>query len=410
MVISPNFGPALTSKLHWRCLVLDEGHKAKNEATQIAIALRKVVANAQYTLLLTGTPLQNNLRELWALLNLLHPDVFTDSAPFDDAFRIGGRTHAVNPAALGRAHHCLAPFCLRRTKREVEVLLPPKVETRVMCPLSSAQTFWYRRLLMKDSALLERAEKDGGTGAGAASAPAGAGASAPAPSSAAGGALDSAAVALGGASSNALASMQQPVDEASPGGGCDATASAVAASFAAAAATGGSAPPPPPPPPPPSGNDWRRLQNLVMQLRTCCNHPYLFPGACPADGLSSASELAAASGKLKVLDRLLTRLKAAGHRVVIFSQFTAMLDILGRYLTLRGYAFARLDGSTNRVQRTVDILQYNRPGSNLFVFLLSTKAGGLGVNLQSADTCVLYDSDWCALSCVSLFVSIRILF
>jgi len=311
MVVSANFGQALTSKLHWRCLVLDEGHKAKNEATQVAQALRKVAVNAQYTLLLTGTPLQNNLRELWALLNLLHPDIFTDASPFDNAFKIGGKTHTIDAAALGRAHHLLRPFCLRRTKSEVEVSLPPKVETRVMCPLTEAQTFWYRRLLLKDSALLQRAEAGEGEGAG-------------------------------GASAN---------------------------------------------------GDWRRLQNLVMQLRTCCNHPFLFPGAHPERGVG-AEELAAASGKLKVLDRLLSRLKASGHRVVLFSQFTSMLDILGEFLTLRGYAYARLDGSTNRVQRTVDIMQYNRPGSPLFVFLLSTKAGGLGVNLQSADTCILYDSDW----------------
>jgi len=315
MVVSANFGAALTSKLHWRCLVLDEGHKAKNEATQVAQALRKVAVNAQYTLLLTGTPLQNNLHELWALLNLLHPDVFTDSAPFDDAFRIGGRTHSVDSQALGRAHVLLKPFCLRRTKSEVEVHLPPKVETRVMCPLSEAQTFWYRRLLLKDSALLQRAEKDATTG------------------------------------------EKEEKERAAQNG------------------------------------DWKRLQNLVMQLRMCCNHPHLFPGAAP-EGAVSADELAMASGKLKVLDRLLCRLKASGHRVVLFSQFTSMLDILSEYLTMRGYAFARLDGSTNRVQRTVDIMQYNRPGSPMFVFLLSTKAGGLGVNLQSADTCILYDSDW----------------
>jgi len=317
MVVSANFGAALTSKLHWRCLVLDEGHKAKNEATQVAQALRKVAVNAQYTLLLTGTPLQNNLRELWALLNLLHPDVFTDSTPFDSAFSIGGRTHSVDAAALGRAHHLLRPFCLRRSKSEIEVLLPPKRETRLMCPLSEAQTFWYKRLLLKDSALLERVEAESG---GAAA----------------------------------------------------------------------------PPPEARTGNDWRRLQNLVMQLRTCCNHPFLFPGAEPEDAEVSADDLCAVSGKLKVLDRLLTRLKAAGHRVVLFSQFTRMLDILGRFLRMRGHAFARLDGSTNRVQRTVDIMQYNRPGSPLFVFLLSTKAGGLGVNLQSADTCILFDSDWSA--------------
>ncbi len=335
MVVSPAFGAALTSKLHWRCLVLDEGHKCKNETTQVSQALRRVAVNCQYTLLLTGTPLQNNLHELWALLSLLHPDVFTDATPFDGAFKLFGRAHAVDPAALHRAHLLLKPFCLRRTKGEVEVHLPPKVETRVMCPLSAAQTFWYRRLLLKDSPLLERAEQD-------------AGALAPGPDDGAG---------------------------AAPGAAADAAAAPAAA-------------------PSVSSNEWRRLQNLVMQLRTCCNHPYAFPGAEPEEGPRSADELAEASGKLKVLDRLLTRLKAGGHRVVLFSQFTSMLDILSEFLRLRGYAFARLDGSTNRVQRTVDMLTFNRAGSPLFIFLLSTRAGGLGVNLQSADTCILYDSDW----------------
>ena len=94
------------------------------------------------------------------------------------------------------------------------------------------------------------------------------------------------------------------------------------------------------------------------------------------------------------LDRILKRLKDRGHRVVLFSQFTSMLDILQDFLTLRGYQYARLDGSTNRVQRSIDIAAFNRPGSPMFAFLLSTRAGGLGVNLQTADTCVLFDSDW----------------
>ena len=351
MVVSPAFGAALTSKLHWRCLVLDEGHKCKNETTQVSQALRRVAVNCQYTLLLTGTPLQNNLHELWALLSLLHPDVFTDATPFDGAFKLFGRAHAVDPEALHRAHLLLKPFCLRRTKSEVEVHLPPKVETRVMCPLSAAQTFWYRRLLLKDSPLLERAEQDATV-------------LAPAPADDAAAAL---AVGLDGAVAPAAAA---------PAAGQDIAVAPAAASASV------------------SSNDWRRLQNLVMQLRTCCNHPYAFPGAEPEDGVRTADELAEASGKLKVLDRLLVRLKAGGHRVVLFSQFTSMLDILSEFLRLRGYAFARLDGSTNRVQRTVDMLTFNRQGSPLFIFLLSTRAGGLGVNLQSADTCILYDSDW----------------
>ena len=143
-----------------------------------------------------------------------------------------------------------------------------------------------------------------------------------------------------------------------------------------------------------NAGEFKKLQSLLMQLRKCCNHPYLFAGTdVPEDGVP-VEELVEASGKLAVLDRILTRLKDQGHRVVLFSQFTSMLDILSDFLTLRGYQFARLDGSTNRVQRSIDIAAFNRPNSPMFAFLLSTRAGGLGVNLQTADTCVLYDSDW----------------
>lgn len=96
----------------------------------------------------------------------------------------------------------------------------------------------------------------------------------------------------------------------------------------------------------------------------------------------------------QVLDRLLQRLKARGHRVVLFSQFNITLNIIEDYLRLRGHRYRRLDGSTNRVQRMIDIEQFNRPGSKDFIYILNTRAGGLGVNLQTADTCIIYDSDW----------------
>lgn len=92
-----------------------------------------------------------------------------------------------------------------------------------------------------------------------------------------------------------------------------------------------------------------------------------------------------------VLDKLLSQLKPRGHRVVLFSQFTRMLDILEDYLQRKGYSYRRLDGSTNRIQRMIDLEQFNKPGSDVFVYILATRAGGLGVNLQTADTCVLYD-------------------
>merc|ERR1711988_1573024 len=100
------------------------------------------------------------------------------------------------------------------------------------------------------------------------------------------------------------------------------------------------------------------------------------------------------SGKLKMLDRMLPRLKADGNRVLIFSQFTSMLDILEEYCDSRNHTYVRLDGETNRVQRRLDVRRYNAPNSPIFVFLMSTRAGGLGINLQTSDTVILYDSDW----------------
>lgn len=139
---------------------------------------------------------------------------------------------------------------------------------------------------------------------------------------------------------------------------------------------------------------YQQLNNLLMQLRKCLCHPFLFDGVESDPDETPIEELVEASGKLQVLDRLLQKLQASGHRVVLFSQFTMMLDILEDYLIQRDYKFCRLDGSTNRVQRSVDIATFNAPGSPYFLFLMSTRAGGLGVNLQTADTAILYDSDW----------------
>jgi SWI/SNF-related matrix-associated actin-dependent regulator of chromatin subfamily A member 5 len=130
-----------------------------------------------------------------------------------------------------------------------------------------------------------------------------------------------------------------------------------------------------------------------MQLRKICNHPYLIEDADPNPGVTSKT-IIEASGKMQILDRLLHTLKQSNHRVVIFSQFTTVLDILEDYLNWRDYSYCRLDGSTNRVRRQIDINRYNAPNSSIFAFLLSTRAGGLGVNLQTADTVILYDSDW----------------
>lgn len=136
------------------------------------------------------------------------------------------------------------------------------------------------------------------------------------------------------------------------------------------------------------------LNNLVMQLRKCCNHPFLFEGAESSIEETTIANLIAASGKLAVLDKLLRSLFLKGHRTVIFSQFTKVLDILDDYCNMRGWKYCRFDGSTARAKRNYIINKFNAPESEDFVFLMSTRSGGMGINLQTADTCILFDSDW----------------
>jgi len=309
MAKSPQVTNALSSRTWWRYLVVDEGHIIKNESSLISQALRKF--HFAHALLLTGTPLQNNLHELWAILNFLHPTIFpTSTAPFfDSAFNLGSSVMQVDNEKLAAASTLLRPLMLRRTKNEVEKGLPPKLETTISCPLSEMQLFWYKRLLLRESALLKQLEADN----------------------------------------------------------------------AEQAATGA---------------DWKKLSSLLMQLRKCCNHPFLFPGVEPSSDETYEKQLVDGSGKFQVLSRLLAKLKENGHRVVLFSQFTSTLDLLEDFLNHNEYKYCRLDGSTNRVQRTVDINAFNLAGSKRFIFLMSTRAGGLGINCQTADTCILFDSDW----------------
>ena len=268
----------------------------------------------------------------------LRPDTFhtelqcTLSEPFDDCFNLNGTSAQVDRKKLDQALYLLRAFMLRRVKSEVEDKLPPRLETTINVPMSEMQIFWTRRLLMRDAKLLKRVE-------------------------------DRRAGRVGGA-----------------GGDTDAVADA----DAEASDVNGHA-----------AGDWKRLQSLFMQLRKASNHPFLFPGAERTPSwLPATEEIIKASGKMQLLDRLLPKLQAGGHRVVLFSQFTSMLDLLDDYLSMRRVAYCRLDGSTNRVQRQVNIDMFNAPSSELFCFIMSTRAGGLGVNLQTADTVILYDSDW----------------
>lgn len=287
---------AVFKKFNWRYLIIDEAHRIKNEKSKLSEIIREFKSTNR--LLLTGTPLQNNLHELWSLLNFLLPDVFDSSEDFDSWFNTNnclGDTSLVE-----RLHAVLRPFLLRRLKSEVEKKLPPKKEVKIYVGLSKMQREWYTRILMKDIDVVNGAGK----------------------------------------------------------------------------------------------SDKMRLLNILMQLRKCCNHPYLFDGAEPGPPYTTTDHIVYNCGKMVILDKLLQKLKEQGSRVLIFSQMTRLLDILEDYCMWRNFQYCRLDGSTPHEDRQVQILDYNSPNSSKFIFMLSTRAGGLGINLATADVVILYDSDW----------------
>ncbi|RMX56153.1 hypothetical protein pdam_00012086 [Pocillopora damicornis] len=141
-----------------------------------------------------------------------------------------------------------------------------------------------------------------------------------------------------------------------------------------------------------SGFMKTRLMNILIQLRKCINHPYLFDGVEP-EPFELGEHLVDASGKLRIIDQLLIFLKARGHKVLMFSQMTRMLDIIQDYLGYRGYSYERLDGSVRGEERYLAIQNFNET-EDTFIFLLSTRAGGQGLNLMSADTVIFVDSDF----------------
>lgn len=283
-------------KFNWRYMVIDEAHRIKNEKSKLSEIVREFKTTNR--LLLTGTPLQNNLHELWALLNFLLPDVFNSSDDFDSWFNTNN--FMGDNSLIERLHAVLRPFLLRRLKSEVERRLKPKKEVKVYVGLSKMQREWYTKVLMKDIDIVNGAGKI----------------------------------------------------------------------------------------------EKMRLQNILMQLRKCSNHPYLFDGAEPGPPYTTDQHLVTNCGKMVILDKLLPRLQEQGSRVLIFSQMTRMLDILEDYCFWKQYKYCRLDGNTSHEDRQRQINEYNEPDSEKFIFMLSTRAGGLGINLATADVVILYDSDW----------------
>uniref|UniRef100_A0AAY5L3V8 DNA helicase n=1 Tax=Esox lucius TaxID=8010 RepID=A0AAY5L3V8_ESOLU len=253
-----------------------------------------------YKLLLTGTPLQNNLEELFHLLNFLTPERFNNLDGFLEEFADISKEDQIK-----KLHDLLGPHMLRRLKADVFKNMPSKTELIVRVELSPMQKKYYKFILTRNFEALN-----------------------------------------------------------SKGGGNQVS-----------------------------------LLNIMMDLKKCCNHPYLFPVAAVEapvlpNGSYDGNQLVKSSGKLTLLQKMLKKLKDEGHRVLIFSQMTKMLDLLEDFLEYEGYKYERIDGGITGGLRQEAIDRFNAPGAQQFCFLLSTRAGGLGINLATADTVIIYDSDW----------------
>jgi chromodomain-helicase-DNA-binding protein 7 len=290
---------------NFRVCVIDEAHRLKNRNCKLLEGLRQL--NLEHRVLLSGTPLQNNINELFSLLNFLEPSQFANN---DDFMREFGSLKT--ESEVQKLQALLKPMMLRRLKDDVEKSLAPKEETIVEVELTNIQKKYYRGILEQNFSFLQK-------GTTAANIP--------------------------------------------------------------------------------------NLMNTMMELRKCCIHPYLINGAEEQiqyewkvshgdDRDGYYKNIVNASGKMVLIDKLLPKLKANGHRVLIFSQMVRCLDILEDYLVYKKYPFERIDGRIRGNLRQAAIDRYSKPDSDRFVFLLCTKAGGLGINLTAADTVIIYDSDW----------------
>ncbi|KAG6409519.1 hypothetical protein SASPL_127559 [Salvia splendens] len=276
--------------IKWECMIVDEGHRLKNKDSKLFSSLKQY--STRHRVLLTGTPLQNNLDELFMLMHFLDAGKFASLEDFQEEFKDINQEEQIS-----RLHKMLAPHLLRRVKKDVMKELPPKKELILRVELSSMQKEYYKAILTRNYQILTR-----------------------------------------------------------------------------------------------KGGAQISLINVVMELRKLCCHPFMLEGVEPEDNNEFNKQLLESSGKLQLLDKMMLKLKEEGHRVLIYSQFQHMLDLLEDYCNYRKWTYERIDGKVGGAERQIRIDRFNAKNSSRFCFLLSTRAGGLGINLATADTVIIYDS------------------
>lgn len=323
----------LRSQVVWECVILDEGHKIKSCTTKISHALQNIRCNLR--LILTGTPVQNNLEELRGLLHWLFPEVFGDGT--DDLFKrsFDLSRGAVDDTVLTAAARLLRVVMLRRTMESpgVNLRLPPLREVVLSLPLTDLQRDWYLKLITK-SEDVESTTTNQDT-------------------------QDNRAVDAVGKS----AFVENPVHNPAP------------------------------------TRSYRELLNLMLQLRKISNHPYMIDGAAPVP-YDPYDHVVGASTKFIALQKLIQQLVVVEKRkIIIFSGFMMALDLVEELLHLLGgdgpvFRYVRLDGSTAVARRNLSVRLFQDTDSDYRVFLISTRAGGQGLNLQAASEIVFLDEDW----------------
>ncbi|XP_010275655.1 PREDICTED: ATP-dependent helicase BRM-like isoform X2 [Nelumbo nucifera] len=307
------------SRVDWKYIIIDEAQRMKDRESVLARDLDRY--RCQRRLLLTGTPLQNDLKELWSLLNLLLPEVFDNRKAFHDWFskpfqKDGPPQNSEDDwletekkvIIIHRLHQILEPFMLRRRVEDVEGSLPRKVSIVLRCRMSAIQGAIYDWIKFTGTLRVDPEEEKRRV-------------------------------------------QKNPHYQA---------------------------------------KIYKTLNNRCMELRKACNHPLL---NYPYFSDLSKGFIVKSCGKLWILDRILIKLHRTGHRVLLFSTMTKLLDILEEYLQWRRLVYRRIDGTTSLEDRESAIVDFNSPGSDCFIFLLSIRAAGRGLNLQSADTVVIYDPD-----------------